>query len=81
MSKELERVTDLTGLLEEPRFLNAFCGGCRAAPKEYWDDCPALGDPEDKRCVRRRYFLSIKETLNGAQEDILIDMQDAGCVA
>lgn len=81
MSKELERATDLTGLLEEPCFMAAFCGGCRVAPKAPWEDCPALGDPRDEDCIRRRYFLSIEKTLEGAQTDIIIDMQDAGCVA
>ena len=81
MSKELERATDLTGLLEEPRFQDAFCGGCRLHPKLYFEECPASFDPRDRACPRRVWFLSIERTLESAQEDIMCDMKEAGCVA
>ena len=81
MSKELEHATDLTGLLEEPNFLDVFCGGCKLAPDLYFEECSAGGDPRSEHCPRRSWFLSIEETLKGAQEDIIIDMRDAGCVA
>lgn len=76
-----DSATDLTGLLEEPRFMKVFCGGCPYAPKYYFEDCQAGGDPRDDDCYRRRHFLSIEKTLEGAQEDIIIDLKEAGCVA
>ena len=81
MSKELEHATDLTGLLEEPNFLEAFCGGCKLAPDLYFETCSAGGDPMSEHCPRRRCFFSIKETLKDAQEEIISDMRNAGCVA
>lgn len=76
---ELERATDLTGLLEDDDFLRAFCHGCKLMPKNYFDECPAGFDIEDKMCARRCLMKSIKETLNGAQEEIMSDMRYAGC--
>ena len=81
MSKELELATDLTGLLEDERFLAAFCGGCPYMPKLYFEECPVCFDPEARDCPRRRLYQSIKETLKGAEEDIVIDMRQAGCIA
>ena len=76
---ELERATDLTGLLEDDDFLRAFCHGCELMPKNYFDECPAGFDIEDAMCARRCLLKSIRETLQGAQEEIMSDMRYAGC--
>ncbi len=79
MSSALERAVDMAGLLEEPRFLEAFCSGCPAKPKLYFEDCAAYNDPEDKNCLRRKFFREIEEIIKGAETDIVITMQEAGC--
>lgn len=76
----LERAVDLSGLLEEPQFLEAFCGGCPQAPRYFFEDCPTGGDPADERCWRRRAFLIIDEALDKAEELIIDTMRGAGCV-
>lgn len=79
--KDLERVADLSGLLEEPEFLGAFCAGCRARPREPWAGCAADGDPESEYCVRRRVWAEIQDALEGARQDIAMALEDAGCWA
>ena len=81
MSKELERAADLSPFLEDSIFLGAFCGGCPLAPKLYFEECPAGGDPRDRDCPRRWCFHEIERIIEGAQTDIVITMREAGCVA
>lgn len=77
----LARASDVTGLLEDPRFLDAFCGGCRVAPRAPWEDCPAGGDPRDDDCPRRRAFADIEVRLEEISREIAERLEDAGCVA
>lgn len=77
----LARASDVTGILEDPRFLDAFCGGCRVAPRAPWEDCPAGGDPRDEDCIRKRAFAEIEELLEDAGKDIAAIMEAEGCIA
>lgn len=75
-----ERVADLSSFLEDPQFLSAFCGGCPQAPKLYFQECIASGDPAQRECPRQRYFLDIEEHLNRAEKEIIATMKSAECI-
>ena len=71
---ELRHVTNVTTLMEEPKFLYAFCSTC----SEY-NSCE-LDTPNDRDCLRRSYWRNIWDALNDAQDEVMEFMVDAGCV-
>ena len=77
----IEKAVDLSRLLDDDRFQNAFCGGCACRPKLYFEECPAGFDPESRKCLRYWAFKSIKESLQAAEDEIISEMRTAGCIA
>ncbi len=77
----LERAVDLGFLFEHERFLDAFCGGCPCAPERYFDECQAMNDPACPTCARHKLFERIEKVIDKAEEEIVDDMREEGCVA
>ena len=78
MRSELEAALDPRCLLSMERFLEAFCLGCPEEPELPCDTCVVGNNPADDCCVRRVAFRDIKETLEGAHEDIVLTLRHWG---
>ena len=74
----IDRAACLDSLLEEGDFLEAFCAGCSAIPKEPYEECPAYNNPGDDRCIRHGAWENITEILKVAQSDIARTIKHAG---